>query len=294
MDLKINHRPSLAELQRWMKWIVTEPRGVDQALADQLGDPDTLQHFIKNQTPQTTADRLSIYAEAYFLRILESAKNDFPITFSILGDLNFQKMIADYLKVYPSRTSNIGEVGQHLPRFVRHYYKAFDFEMLPDVVDLDWAAIQSFYSKEMQPLNLNELATWTEEQWEKVQFQIHPSVHLIQSKWPLDELRSQSRNLKSQDPENNLNLKMNSELGFFQLARIHGVVLFKRLFVEEFLVLKNLKNGLSLASALNQVLSEFPECGEHSDKLSENIMGFTASWIRDGIIAGFNRGGQRP
>ena len=108
MDLKINHRPSLAELQRWMKWIVTEPRGVDQALADQLGDPDTLQHFIKNQTPQTTADRLSIYAEAYFLRILESAKNDFPITFSILGDLNFQKMIADYLKVYPSRTSNIG------------------------------------------------------------------------------------------------------------------------------------------------------------------------------------------
>ena len=73
-------QPSLAELQKWLRWIVTDPRGVAPALAEPRphGKGRRYQEpaiqglsWIEEQPPLTVTARLDIYAEAYFARIVE-------------------------------------------------------------------------------------------------------------------------------------------------------------------------------------------------------------------------------
>src|SRR5579864_9297536 len=80
-------RPSLAELQRWMRWIITEPRGIqealsnpwtlDPALAGRYKEPERQLEVIEEAAPLSRHDRLDVYANAYFYRLLESLASDY-------------------------------------------------------------------------------------------------------------------------------------------------------------------------------------------------------------------------
>lgn len=179
-------KPSLRELQKWMRWIITDPRGVENALLDLPNDdhfPLVLEHGTLSRS-----ERLSIYAEGYFARLVESMEQDFPTVRRMVGEERFLKLIADYLKAHPSRFKNIGEVGSMLPSFLLSYEETKDLPYLPDLSALEWAVIESFYADDHPKSEVSVLTSIPDEAWPGATFVLDSSIRLLNGRWPVERL----------------------------------------------------------------------------------------------------------
>ena len=251
-------KPTLHELQSWMRWVITDPRGVKEALKDphpkdsSLGErfqsPDvSALEFILEMSPASREDRLDIYAEGYFSRIAESMAQDFPAVFKILGKDLFLKLIADYLKKYPSRSFNLGEIGRNLSWFSRDHIFSTDFAYLPDLAELEWLLVRSFYAADRAPYDPVKLSTFTESQWATVQIDLDPSVFILHSDWPVDEIWHRRK-----DPDIYLECaKLNKGIVLL-IYRNDGLTRVERIGRDEVACLDALINGQTLSSALNE------------------------------------------
>jgi len=279
--------PSLRELQLWMKWIVTDPRGVQDALANPF--PSNREHLERYTSPKPStlpwisesgpidkAMRLDIYAEAYFTRVLESMRADFQITEKVLGEISFKKLVADYLKQHPSRHYNIGEVGRDFSKFVAGYEDLSEVSFLKALIEMEWLLIESFYANDTGVLEAGKLQALSDEDWATAEFKLASSVKLLQSNWPLDQFWKLSDESAEVDSTNFEKLETKK---FFLLVREQGSVRLESLSTPEHCLLQKLKSGVSLMTALDETLQEF----KNADVESE-IMNWFNVWVGRGII----------
>lgn len=80
------------------------------------------QHYIlhNNETilSEMTPDRMMIYQNSYYERIIAALKQDFPRLCDEIGDSAFASLIQDYLKSYPSKHYNLRIIGKNLSEFI--------------------------------------------------------------------------------------------------------------------------------------------------------------------------------
>lgn len=281
---------SLRELQAWMKWIITDPRGVDKALANPSPDvkkyssrytsPNpSAHHLISKQPPITVANRLEIYAEAYFSRIVESMESDFPATAKILGEIDFQRLVANYLKEYPSSTPNVGEVGKKLSDFVVNYEELKEKPFIRDLIELEWLFVEAFYSDEPgEVFDFTRLSYLTHEEIASHSVSIHPSIRIFKSTWPLESLWKLRDKESTADFEE---IKKSEKEEYYLLYRNKGFIEFEKMEYEKGIILSLLRDGLSLA----EVIDRLPPVG--SEEASDNLTNWFNEWVALRIIVGF-------
>ncbi len=279
--------PSLRELQHWMKWVLTDPRGVGDALADPFpshcpyierytSPSESLLHWVSASPPIDKIERLDIYAEAYFLRLHESMKLDFPVTARVLGEMSFQKLVADYLKAFPSKSHNITDLGKNFPLFVGQYPDLKSAAVLETLVELEWLALETFYSSESDFLRPEKLNSLTEHGWEYAVFKVAPCVRLIQSPWPMDQF------WQLRDPEIVLDhsaFEAYEQNLYFIMCRQNGEVTFEKISAPEHTMLCELRAGNSLMAAIEVTQRPLPE-----ENLATEIMAWFNQWVSRGII----------
>ena len=92
----------LEALQKLLWRLVTAPGGVAEGLA---GEPELaaggLGAIITDDERMDPAARVGVYAEAYFYRLLEVLKEDFPATLAVAGADRFHNLVTGYLIDYP-------------------------------------------------------------------------------------------------------------------------------------------------------------------------------------------------
>src|SRR6266849_5644114 len=102
--------PNLAQVQRWMQAAIMHPGGVVAGVAS----PETRQHIdvgpdeaetvVTRSRALTALERLAIYGHAYYARLLECLREEFPVLKHAIGDELFDAFVAEYLERYPSRS----------------------------------------------------------------------------------------------------------------------------------------------------------------------------------------------
>jgi hypothetical protein len=102
---------------------------------------------IKSGGPLSSKERFDIYETAYWVRMHDSLKEDFPKICENLGD-GFYENVIDFLNQYPSRYSGLGEVSLNFPAFIAKQYPAF-----ADLAEIELATVLSQNSA--WPLILN-------------------------------------------------------------------------------------------------------------------------------------------
>jgi hypothetical protein len=180
--------PTLAELQKWMRWAITEPRGLEKALASPRREPKPRRlDAIVEQPPLSRVDRLDVYAEGYYARLLECLEDDFSLIRRLTGEGAFRALVADYLEAHPSRTYTAAALGRHLPRFMKTHRLGRDLPYLIDVARLEWACVESFFAANVPGLDLARLQSVPAAAWPNARFELDPSVRLLRSGWRLAE-----------------------------------------------------------------------------------------------------------
>ncbi len=115
----------LDRLQRWMQSVITHPAGVEQGILgpDAQGDikipPAEIESIITRSQKLDSIGRLGVYANAYYARLLDCLRSEFPVLVQMLGQEIFDQFAFGYLQNYPSRSYTLARLGANFVTYLR-------------------------------------------------------------------------------------------------------------------------------------------------------------------------------
>jgi hypothetical protein len=133
-------------------------------------------------------DRVSVYADAYFLRLREILESDFELTKKALGEERFVEFISEYLVAYPPAQSNAAWVGARLPRFVAEDAHWLGDRNLLECVTLEWMTSEVSFEAWVDERAQERLQSLAPETLAHSIFILDPSVRALRCEVPLEDL----------------------------------------------------------------------------------------------------------
>ncbi|VTT99545.1 Uncharacterized protein OS=Planctomyces limnophilus (strain ATCC 43296 / DSM 3776 / IFAM 1008 / 290) GN=Plim_3270 PE=4 SV=1: DUF2063 [Gemmataceae bacterium] len=132
-----NGAPELDRIQRWMQAVIAHPAGVaagcasDEARRQLDVDAAGLERVVTRSSTLLAAERLAVYANAYYARLLECLREEYPALVHTLGSELFDEFAVEYLQRYPSGSYTLHHLGANFPRHLA--------ETCPAEEDTRWA-----------------------------------------------------------------------------------------------------------------------------------------------------------
>ncbi len=236
-------------------------------------DP-TFIECVESRGPLAASERIDIYAQMYFARLLDVLQGDFSRVAHLLGCDRFHTLAADYLAQHPSTHPSLRHLGQGFPAFLRERADIADLPFLSDLAELEWARLTVFDAPDSVPLRIEHLQSIAPEQWPTLRLQTIPAFHVTRHAWPVHELwqaaEDEAREESAPQPAPTV-LRVWREGVSVYHARIDTpeLVAFERILAgEPFAV---------VCAALESVLS--------AEEAAATIGSLLLRWIEDGILA---------
>ena len=176
----------LGRLQAIFARLITAPEGTGAALHQSPADAAFLD-LIAGDKRLDRVVRLEIYADAYFYRLLDALKEDYPTILSMIGAIDFHNLITGYLLAHPPSKPSIFHAGEHLAEYLRGHPLSDAQPWLPELAMLERGLLESFHSLDAAPLAPAALAALAPEQWPALTFTLHPSMRIFDLGWRVEQ-----------------------------------------------------------------------------------------------------------
>src|SRR5260370_120642 len=124
MTIPNNSWHDLGQIQRWMQAAIMHPVGVAEGIASAEArgyidvGPDEAETVVTRSRALSALERLTIYGYAYYARLLECLREEYPVLKHALGEEVFDAFAVGYLQQYPSRSYTLFQLGAHFPRYL--------------------------------------------------------------------------------------------------------------------------------------------------------------------------------
>ena len=181
----------LAEVQRLMAEAVMRPlrrdEGMQTAWKDGSPAADVAARIIKPNDRLSSFERLQIYNQQYWWRLLGSFGEDFRALRAVVGARKFDKLAVAYLEAYGSQTWTMRDLGKHLETFLRaHPELTAPHERLAlDIVRVEWARVIAFDEPGKPVLDPKKIATVSPD---RLRISLQPFLTLLELAHPVDDL----------------------------------------------------------------------------------------------------------
>lgn len=130
-------------------------------------------------TPRVPAAlRLSIYSEAYRLRLTDALASTLPRLQQLMGNDQFAAIAREYIDLSPSTYPSIRWFGDQLPLLLQRSFP--DQPWLAELACWEWAIAAAFDGADAEPVEVEALAAVAPDQWPSLRFQFHPTVQCLQ------------------------------------------------------------------------------------------------------------------
>jgi hypothetical protein len=177
----------LKHLQQIIYRLVTAPGGVAEGLAQGVASPvGGLAQLVVGDDRMSPDERVEIYANGYFYRLLEVLKEDYPATLVVVGDANFHNLATGYLIDYPPREPSIHFAGANFAAYLATHPLCERWPFLGDLARLERATLESFHAADAQALDAAAMRTLSPAEWPALTIRLHPATRLIDCGWRVD------------------------------------------------------------------------------------------------------------
>jgi hypothetical protein len=263
---------NLRELQAFLYQSITDPDGTKESIGEERGlAPGALEAFVYGDERLSAFERVDIYANAYFYRLLECLAEDFPATLSVLGEDNFAALVRGYLLEHRPTEPSIVYAGLYLADFLNGHPFAERWPFVAELARLERAVLDVFHAADAPALGVEALCAIPSEEWPAVKLRAHPAVEIVHSEWRIaDLLNTVEHGREWTDPEH----EEASVLVWRQNALVH----YRSLEPVERDALVLVSKGASFAAVCEAVAA-----GAESNHVG--LIGqLMARWLADGII----------
>jgi hypothetical protein len=269
---------ALRDLQALLYRLITSPEGVVAGLqAEPASAKNGLESIIAGDDRMSARERLEIYANAYFYRLLETCKHDFPCTHTVLGEINFHNLITGYLVDYPPNQPSLYHAGGNLADYLGSHQLLEQFPFAADLARLERTTIEVFHSPDAASLAESTLRRLEPEAWPSLFLRLHPAVRVLHLEWRVDKLMTAiEQNQRWEPPER--------EPTSLLIWRSEWNVRYRAPNRVENTVLEAMRDGATFAFICDIVAAA--EISTATFELPAFIHGMLAGWLKDGLLAG--------
>ena len=215
-------------------------------------------------------ERLSIYHNAYRVRLREALAESYDKTHEYLGDELFAQAASQYIAAQPSFTPNLRWYGAQFPTFLAQIFP--DHPLLAELAAFEWTLGLAFDAPDQRDLVLGDLASIPPHAWEDIGFASQDSVHFLSlhsncvAIWlALGEEQTPPEALWQETPHHWLVWRKNLQAHFRSLS------------AAELQALRELQAGQSFAEVCASVAEQHPDA-------THQIAQWLRSWAGDGVL----------
>jgi len=270
MDDPSRDPPPLVTLQRWLQSVIVHPAGIERGILapeSQAEIPlriEELESVILPSRALSAVDRLAIYGNAYFARLIGCLREQFPALHFMLGDEAFDAVAFAYLQEHPSTSYTLGHLARQFADYLEATRPPCDdsaaddsTDLVIDLARLEWTMDEVFDGpgeEEMESTIAARLAEIPSDAWPNVRLEVSQSLRLLELRFPLDTYYSAARAGRQHD---------------MPMRGASCLVVWRRNYVvrrweisrEAFALLRELASGAVLATALERAAAscdDFP------------------------------------
>jgi len=179
---------SLAALQRWMQSAITHPGGVEMGAAS-----ESVESVIGRSRALSSVERLTIYNQAYFARLLDCLRQEFSVLAKAIGGDLFDSFALGYLQEHPPQSYTLTELGTRFPEYLAQSRPEAEGpwpEFLIDLARLELAVNQVFDGPGCEGealLSQEQLAEISPELWPEARLTCVPCLKLLALSFPVND-----------------------------------------------------------------------------------------------------------
>lgn len=272
--------PGLRELQRWFASVTTHPEGVLEGRLS-VQRSQKLERLVTPGPRLSAIDRVQIYNDGYFARLVECLVDDYPALGYALGEETFSTLARAYIQKYPSRSPSLNAYGQHVAAFCRtrpEPWAAF----AADLARLEWALVEVVHEPASESLSPDALAKIPAARWQTARLLPSRGLRLLGFDYPVNDFFQAFRD--ELEPE--LPSRAPTEAVVYR----QGLALWRMgLEPRAALLLKELLSGVSLAIAVAMLETRSAAAGT-SEELAHLLPQWLGSWVQSGFFRGVELG----
>lgn len=148
--------------------------------------------LVKPDSRLTSLERVEIYNRQYWFRLIDCIYEDFPGVHALLGDDLFYQTVIDYLKIYPSRSYTLRDLGINFSAFLLSNCDSREiFTAAAQLASLEWAQIVAFDAAHHEPLQQTDLVN---QDISALTLNLQPHITLLRLDYPFDDFVLALRN----------------------------------------------------------------------------------------------------
>jgi len=217
---------------------------------------------------------LSIYSTGYRLRLKEVLANDYPALVIAIGEEKFNIICEHYIKEHPSIYFSLRDFGKNFSAFIKTFEPGQDSVWVYELALFEWTLGQAFDADDVDIFSEKELSIIPMDNWPKLRFIVHPSVHRIDFSWNTAEIW---KSLTSETPSEIA--AINTSLCSWLIWREHLITKFRSLEQDERLALDALISG----SNFSEICEALAQVIKHED-VPLRAVTLLKGWLTQGLI----------
>ena len=271
--------PGLRQLQRWFASVTTHPEGVLEGHLNR-GRSQKLERLVTPGPQLSAVDRVQIYNDGYFARLVECLTDDYPALSYALGEETFSSLSRGYIQTNPSRSRSLNGYGQQMAAFCRAQAEPWA-GFAADLARLEWALVEVVHEPASQSLLPEALAMISPDGWQRTRLLPSRGLRLLGFDYPVNDFFQAFRDERAPN--------MPGRAPTATAVYRQGLALWRMgLEPRAALLLKDLIAGVPMAIAVATLEAKSQAAGASED-LARLLPQWLGSWVQSGFFRSVER-----
>lgn len=225
---------------------------------------------------QGPRERLAVYNEQYWFRLLTVMQDHYPLLARALGYWEFNQLATDYLADHPSRRPFLEDLAWNLPAWLRGSPR-FGAPRALQIAEADLAALRAFHARGLPSLDPRTLDPEASAALADTPLELQPWLTLLEEDWDIAANRRRVCAHEEAEPE------FAAGKGYWAVYRHDGLAHWMPLERPAFRVLSALQAGETLGEACDSVGGLLE--GDEADAFAAGLGAWFAAWTGLGWFA---------
>lgn len=150
------------------------------------------------------AGRFGVYRNNVISGLIRAVAARYPVVRKLLWDDAFRRAAHLYVTSEPPRSPVMLEYGDSFPRFLRGIGRCAASDYLADVAELEAARTRAYHAADATPLSRDAFAALAPEDLPDLRVRLHPSLTLLESRFPVVGIWQANRQDREEGNDNML------------------------------------------------------------------------------------------
>lgn len=208
-----------------------------------------------NYQHYSAAVAIEVYRNNYRGNLHDALAGAYPVIEQLVGQDFFRHITRRFIAQHPSRSGNLHHYGAEMQGFLAAFEPARELVYMADVAALEWSCHCAYFAEDAGMLDIGKLAQISPGQYADLVLDIHPSCHLVRSRYPVASI------WHAHQPGTDGDFQIDLDSGGCNalVIRRDDVVMVTGLAAADADWLQGIQNGISLGEATAATLELYPD-----------------------------------